>query len=126
MIQVIKFREVEDNYELNVQVEGKYELTNDNTLKLTKAQQDEIQQQRETIIRTIEGDAISPAARKLLEEHKQRMISKQKSEKLSKKNLDLYVNIDKENPNNAEDNIMPAIEKRVIKLNAPDDEDLGL
>ena len=29
MIQVIKFREVEDNYELNVQVEGKYELTND-------------------------------------------------------------------------------------------------
>ena len=29
MIQVIKFREEEDNYELNVQVEGKYELTND-------------------------------------------------------------------------------------------------
>ena len=29
MIQVIKFREVEDNYELKVQVEGKYELTND-------------------------------------------------------------------------------------------------
>ena len=29
MIQVSKFREVEDNYELNVQVEGKYELTND-------------------------------------------------------------------------------------------------
>ena len=105
---------------------NEYELTHDNTLKLTKAQQNEIQQQREAIIRTIEGDAISPAARKLLEEHKQRMISKQKSEKLSKKNLDVYVNIDKENPNNAEDNIMPAIEKRVIKLNAPDDEDLGL
>lgn len=99
----------------------KFETRNDDTLKLTKLQQQNIQKERERIIKMVEGDAISPAARKLLEENRER-IKKQKSEKLSKKNLELYVNIDTDDSN------MPKIEKRVIKLdsNIPEDEDFGL
>ncbi|MBE7711389.1 MAG: hypothetical protein E7Z92_04535 [Cyanobacteria bacterium SIG31] len=97
---------------------------NDFTLNLSKAQQDEIQRQRAEIIKTVEGDSISLAARKLLEDNKKR-IAKQKSEKLSKRNMELYVNIEDEN---AGKNNMPKIEKRVIKLNTniPEDEDFGL
>ena len=104
-----------------------FETSNDNTMKLTKAEQEAIQKQREQIISKIEGDAISPAARKLLEENQQR-IEKQKSEKLSKKNMELYVNLDKENAQNGEDVEMPAVEKRGIRLNSsiPEDEDFGL
>ena len=98
---------------------------NDFTLNLTKAQQDEIQRQRAEIIKTVEGDSISAAARKLLNDNKER-IKKQKSEKLSKRNMELYVNL--ENENNNYDAKMPNIEKRVIKLNTniPEDEDFGL
>lgn len=98
---------------------------NDLTLSLSKAQQEEIQARREKIIKSVEGDSISPAARKLLDDNKKR-IAQQKSEKLSKKNMELYVNIDKESP--ADDNDMPKIEKQVIKLNSniPADEDFGL
>lgn len=98
---------------------------NDFTLSLSKAQQDEIQKQRAEIIKTVEGDSISLAARKLLEENRKR-IAKQKSEKLSKRNMELYVNI--ENESSFSDNNMPKIEKRVIKLNTdiPEDEDFGL
>ena len=96
---------------------------NDFTLNLTKAQQDEIQKQRTEIIKKVEGDSISLAARKLLENNKER-IKKQKSEKLSRRNMELYVNIEDDN-NNSD---MPNIEKRVIKLNMdiPEDEDFGL
>ena len=51
---------------------------NDFTLNLSKAQQDEIQKQRTEVIRTVEGDSVSLAARKLREENKKR-IQKQKS-----------------------------------------------
>lgn len=105
-----------------------FETSNDNTLKLTKAEQEKIQKQREKIITTIEGNSISPAARKLLEENQQR-INKQKSEKLSKKNMELYVNIEKDNTNKNDSSVeMPAVEKRVIKLDTsiPEDEDFGL
>ena len=97
---------------------------NDIALNLTKTQQDEIQRQRAEIIRKVEGDSISLAAKKLLEENRKR-IAKQKSEKLSRKNMELYINLDKETQSN--DN-MPFIEKRVIKLNTeiPEDEDFGL
>ena len=99
-----------------------YGTRNDSALNLTKAQQEEIQRKRAEIIKTVEGDSISLAARKLLEENKKR-IAKQKKEQLSKKNMELYVNI-----GNNTDNDMPEIEKRVIKLNSavPDIEDLGL
>lgn len=98
--------------------------TNDLTLSLSKAQQEQIQQRREQIIKSVEGDSISPAAKKLLEDNKKR-IEKQKSEKLSKKKMELYVNIENENLSNNED--MPKIEKRVIKLNTSmPDEDFGL
>lgn len=98
---------------------------NDVTLNLTKAQQDEIQRKRAEIIKTVEGDSISLAARKLLEENKKR-IEKQKSEQLSRRNMELYVNL---NDENQEDNSsLPEMEKRVIKLNTaiPEDEDFGL
>ena len=98
---------------------------NDLTLNLSKSQQEEIQARREKIIRSVEGDSISPAARKLLEDNKKR-IAQQKSEKLSKKNMELYVNIDRESPTIDDD--MPKIEKHVIKLKSdvPLDEDFGL
>lgn len=98
-----------------------FETRNDNTLRLTKAQQENIQKERQRIISTVEGDSISPAARKLLEENRER-IKRQKSEKLSKKNLELYVKIEKDDEN------MPKVEQQVIKLdsNIPEDEDFGL
>ena len=99
--------------------------THDLTLNLTKEKQEEIQAKREKIIKMVEGDSISPAAKQLLEENKKR-IAKQKSEKLSKKNMDLYINIDSESNN--KDDGMPQVEKKVINLksNVPADEDFGL
>ncbi len=100
---------------------------NDYTLSLSKEQQDVIQKQRERVIKTVEGDSISLAARKLLEEtHHRKQIEKQKSEKLSKRNMELYVNLEPDN--NDETYNMPSIENRVIKLdtNIPEDEDFGL
>ena len=104
-----------------------FETRNDNTMKLTKAQQEAIQRQRQEVIRQVEGDSISPAARKLLEENRNRLrIQRQKSEKLSDRNMELYINLGKETDNN--NDIMPDIERRVIKLNSniPEDEDFGL
>ena len=46
-------------------------------------------------INQVEKDAISPAARKLLEENRQKLVEKQKSEKLSKKNMEIYINLEK-------------------------------
>ena len=99
---------------------------NDYTLSLSKYQQESIQQQREKIIKNVEGDSISLAARKLLEEtHKRKQVEKQKSEKLSKRNMELYINIEEEKNSSYE---MPPVEKPVIKLNTniPEDEDFGL
>lgn len=103
-----------------------YENTKTTTLNLTKEEQDKIQQQRMQVIKSVEGDAISPAARKLLEDNKKRMIEKQKSEKLSKKNMKLYVEIKDDHKIESPD--LPDIDKRVIKLksNIPEDEDFGL
>ena len=100
-------------------------VKNDFTMNLTQAQQSEIQRQRAEIIKKVEGDSISLAAKKLLNDNKER-IQKQKSEKLSKRNMELYVNLENENRNSDSD--MPQIEKRVIKLNTaiPEDEDFGL
>lgn len=102
-----------------------YETRNDATLHLTKAQQDAIQKQREEVIAKVENESISLAARKLLEENRAR-IAKQKSEKLSKKNMELYVNLENEPKEN--NTVMPAVEQKVIKLNSNirDDEDFGL
>lgn len=98
---------------------------NDITLNLTKAQQDEIQKKRAEIIRKVEGDSISLAARKLLEENKKRL-AKQKTQKISERNKLLYVNI--EDAPQDSNSTMPNIEKRVIKLKSdiPEDEDFGL
>ena len=98
---------------------------NDFTTSLTKAQQEQIQAQRAEIIKNVEGDAISAAARKLLEENRKRVQKeRQKSERLSRKNMELYVNL----KDNTTVDDMPKIEKQVIKLNSniPEDEDFGL
>ena len=102
-----------------------YENTKNLALNLSKSQQEAIQKKRAEIILKVEEESISPAAKKLLEDNRQKL-AKQKSEKISEKNLELYVNIDKENSKNNED--MPKIEKRVIKLKSPipEDEDFGL
>ena len=102
---------------------SQFSTQKDFTMNLTKAQQDEIQRKRAEIIKKVEGDAISEAARKLLDDNKKR-IEKQKSEKLSKRYMELYVNIEDDD----ESSNMPKIEKRVIKLNTaiPEDEDFGL
>lgn len=101
-----------------------FETRNDDTMKLTKSQQDKIQRERMEVIKQVEGDSISPAARKLLEDNKTK-IEKQKSQKLSKKNMELYDNIDKDD--NAHIN-MPEVENHVIRLDmtVPDEEDFGL
>jgi chemotaxis protein MotB len=99
----------------------------DYTLSLSKAQQDEIQAKREQIIKNVEGDSVSLAAKQLLEENKKR-IEKQKSEKLSEKNMSLYVNLNNDETHSDSEDEMPKIEKKVIQLksNSPDDEDFGL
>lgn len=103
-----------------------YENTNTSALTLSKKQQEEIQKQREKIISQVEQDSISPAARKLLEENRMK-IKSQKSEKLSEKNMDLYINVDKE-AQTANSEGMPPVETHVIKLKSksPEDEDFGL
>jgi chemotaxis protein MotB len=104
-----------------------YENRGRSALSLSKAEQEKIQKQRENVIKQVERDSISPAARKLLEENRLKMIEKQKSEKLSKKNMDLYIKLDK---NTSDSNIeeLTEQEKHIIQLNShiPEDEDLNL
>ena len=94
---------------------------------LTKSEQEKIQKQREEVIKTVERDSISPAARKLLEDNRKRMLQKQKSEKLSDKNMKAYIKLDNDTKN-TDENIIPKDEQQVIKLktNIPEDEDFGL
>lgn len=101
-----------------------FENRGNTPLTLSKAEQERIQKQRQNIINQVEKDSLSPAAKKLLEENRQRMIEKQKSEKLSKKNMDVYIKLDEP----IKDSDIPKTENRVIKLKSsiPEDEDFGL
>ena len=104
-----------------------YEASPHSTVSLSKVDQEKIQADRQRVIEQVEQDSISPAARKLLEENRKKLVAKQKSEKLSDKNMQVYVNID--NETREEENVnLPSVEKRVIKLksNMPEDEDFGL
>ena len=102
-----------------------YETKNNIASSLSKAEQERIQKDRLEVIKAVEKDAISPAAKKLLEENIQKRIQKQKSDKLSKKNMELYINLDKENET---DSVSSSNEQPIIKLktNIPEDEDFGL
>ena len=104
-----------------------YENKAHNAISLSKAEQERIQKDRLEVINQVEKDAISPAARKLLEENRQKLVEKQKSEKLSKKNMEIYIKLDNQ-PKQNDGHELPNIEKRVIKLksNIPEDEDFGL
>ena len=103
-----------------------FETSKTSALSLSKKQQELIQKQREQIIMQVEQDSISPAARKLLEENSTK-IKKQKSAKLSEKNVELYMDVDKDSKK-IQKNSMPEINTPVIKLNSqiPEDEDFGL
>lgn len=104
-----------------------YETTPHSAVSLSKADQEKIQADRQRVIEQVEQDSISPAARKLLEENRKRLVAKQKSEKLSDKNMQVYITIDNETRESENINL-PSVEKRVIKLksNMPEDEDFGL
>ncbi len=104
-----------------------YETTSHSAVSLSKADQEKIQADRQRVIEQVEQDSISPAARKLLEENRKRLVAKQKSEKLSDKNMQVYISIDNETRESENINL-PSVEKRVIKLksNMPEDEDFGL
>ena len=96
-----------------------YENTVQNTASLSK--------DRARVINQVEKEALTPEARKLLAENRKKLASKYKSDKLSNKNQQLY--IDLENDAGLEENKdMPQVEKRVIELksNIPEDEDFGL
>ena len=100
-----------------------YENRGRSALSLSKSEQEKIQKIRQNVITQVENDSISPAARKLLEENKQKLIDKQQSETLSKKNMELYINLE----NESRDDELET-ERKVIKLqsNIPEDEDFGL
>ena len=103
-----------------------YENRGRSALSLSKAEQEKIQKQRLQVINQVEKDSISPAARKLLEDNRAKLIEKQKSEKLSKKNMNSYVSLKKDSDNSFEG--LPELEQRVIELKSsvPEDEDLNL
>lgn len=104
-----------------------YETKSQGAISLSKEQQEQIQKDRLNVIKAVERDSISPTARKLLEENRQKLVAKQKSEKLSKNNMELYINLENETkPEDVSD--MPNVENRTIKLKTaiPEDEDFGL
>ena len=104
-----------------------YEVKANNVMSMSTEEQERIQKDREKIITQVEHDVITPEAKLLLEENKKRLIQKQKSEKLSKKNMQIYIKLDKET-NSTDKKDLPKVDKPVIKLqsNMPEDEDFGL
>ena len=104
-----------------------YEKRANNAINMSKAEQERIQMDRQAIISTVEKDSISPEARQLLENNRRKLLEKQKSEKLSKKNMQIYINLEKETKATESDDL-PHVEKPIIKLksNIPEDEDFGL
>jgi chemotaxis protein MotB len=104
-----------------------YENTAQNIIAIPKAEQDKIQKDREAVINQVEKEALSPEARKMLAENRKKLAAKQKSNKLSKKSKQIYINLDNETQK-PEVNGMPQIKNQVIELksNIPEDEDFGL
>ena len=112
-----------------------YELKTNNVMSLSTEEQEKIQKDRAQVIKKVEGEALSPEARKLLENNKKKLAAKQTSNKLSNKNMQVYINLDENTQNDAhKDNKTenktdkPKNQERVIKLqtNIPEDEDFGL
>ena len=114
-----------------------YELKANNVMSLSTEEQDKIQKDRAEIIKKVETEAISPEARKMLEENRRKLAAKQTSNKLSKKNMQVYINLDEdkkeEKPVNQQQGeqvqqVQKPPQDRVIKLqtNIPEDEDFGL
>ena len=104
-----------------------YENTAQNIINIPKSEQDRIQRDREEIINQVEKEALTPEARKMLAENRKKLANKQKSDKLSKKNKQIYINLDNETQQEDKKDL-PQIENRVIELksNVPEDEDFGI
>ncbi len=104
-----------------------YDRKANNVMSLSTEEQQRIQKDRAEVISKVEHEALTPEARKLLEENRMRLAKKQKSEKLSKNNMQIYIKLDNET-NTTEKNDLPKVDKPVIKLqsNVPEDEDFGL
>ena len=104
-----------------------YELTVQNVASISTAEQEQIQNERIRIIHQVEKEALTPEARLLLNENRKKLAAKQKSDKMSDKNKQLYINLENESPKATDDNL-PHVDKRVIELksNMPEDEDFGL
>ena len=103
-----------------------YENTAQNVINIPKTEQDRIQKDRERVIEEVEQDVLTPEARRILAENRKKLANRQKSDKLSKKNKQLYINI--ENESKKQETGMPKIENRTINLKSsiPEDEDFGL
>ena len=104
-----------------------YELKANNAMSLTTAQQEKIQKDRLEVITKVEKEALTPEAIKMIEDNRKKLIAKQKSEKLSKQNMEIYINLDNDKKSDTKTDL-PDIENRVIKLQStiPEDEDFGL
>ena len=104
-----------------------YDQKANNVMSLSTEEQEKIQKDRAAVINKVEHEALSLEARQLLAENRKKLVQKQKSEKLSKNNMQIYIKLDNET-NASSKNDLPKIDKPVIKLqsNVPEDEDFGL
>ena len=108
-------------------LKDEYERKAANVMSFSKEEQERIQKERMEIIKTVEKNSLSPEARQLLENNRKKLLSRQKSEKLSDKNMQIYINLDKES-DATQSSDLPKVVKPTIKLNSniPEDEDFGL
>ncbi len=104
-----------------------YENTAQNIVNIPKSEQDRIQADREKVINEVEKEALTPEARKMLAENRRKLANKQKSDRISNKNKQLYIDLEKNTKPETNEG-MPKIENRIIELksNVPEDEDFGL
>lgn len=103
-----------------------YEKSN-NVMSLSTEEQEKIQKDRAAVIKKVESESLSPEARKLLETNRKKLAAKQTSNKLSDKNMQVYINLEDDIQENDKTNKQKT-PNRVIKLKTeiPEDEDFGL
>lgn len=104
-----------------------YDIRANNVMSMSTQEQERIQKDRVEIISKVERDVITPEAKQILEDNRKKLAEKQKSEQLSKKNMQIYIKLDKET-NTTDKKDLQNVDKPVIKLqtNVPEDEDFGI
>ena len=73
-----------------------YDIRANNVMSMSTQEQERIQKDRVEIISKVEHEVITPEAKQILEDNRKRLAEKQKSESLSKKNMQIYIKLDKE------------------------------